>query len=243
MVSFDLSGKTAFITGSTQGIGLALAKAFASCGAKVIVHCSSDLDKAQRIANELGGIPVVADLSIPEEVSALPQKTGEVDILVLNASVQYKTAPQDVSEYEMQRQIEVNFKSTYNLICAYAKGMRERKYGRILTIGSVQQYKPHAYMPVYAATKCAVMSVVKNLAKQWSKDGITINNLAPGVIATPRNDEALSDAAYKEKVLAGIPCGYIGEPEDIVGGALLLCSDLGRYINGVDLVVDGGMSL
>ena len=238
--------KTAFVTGSSRGIGRAIALRLAKSGAAVWFHGtkeSAELDSAVAEAGE-NARKCVGDLSTVESVKQLIARLPEkIDILVLNASVQYKTAPQDVSEYEMQRQIEVNFKSTYNLICAYAKGMRERKYGRILTIGSVQQYKPHAYMPVYAATKCAVMSVVKNLAKQWSKDGITINNLAPGVIATPRNDEALSDAAYKEKVLAGIPCGYIGEPEDIVGGALLLCSDLGRYINGVDLVVDGGMSL
>ena len=121
--------------------------------------------------------------------------------------------------------------------------MKEQGWGRILTIGSVQQYKPHKDMLVYAASKCAQMSMVENLAKQLAPYGITINNLSPGVIRTPRNTVALEDKEYEKKVMEGIPCGYTGEPRDCVAGALLLCSEEGRYINGIDLVIDGGMRL
>jgi NAD(P)-dependent dehydrogenase (short-subunit alcohol dehydrogenase family) len=98
-------------------------------------------------------------------------------------------------------------------------------------------------MIVYAASKCAQMSLVENLAKQLAPFGITVNNISPGVIDTPRNTAALADEVYAKKVLEGIPCGYAGEPEDCLPGALLLCSEEGRYITGADLVIDGGMHL
>ena len=125
----------------------------------------------------------------------------------------------------------------------YYPAMKEKGWGRVITVGSVQQTKPHPDMAVYAATKCAVMSLVRNVAKQVAPYGVTVNNLSPGVIATPRNDAALSDPVYAEKVLAGIPMHFAGEPSDMAGAALLLASDAGRYITGIDLVVDGGMGL
>ena len=121
--------------------------------------------------------------------------------------------------------------------------MAQNKWGRIVTVGSVQQHRPHKDMAIYAASKCAQMSIVKNLAKQVAPYGVTVNNLPPGVIATPRNADALADEEYAKKVLAGIPMGYAGAAEDMVAAPLLLCSDEGRYITGIDLVVDGGMSL
>ena len=98
-------------------------------------------------------------------------------------------------------------------------------------------------MAVYAASKCGQMSLVDNLARQLAADGITINNLSPGVIATPRNDAALGDAEYAKKVMEGIPMRYAGTAEDCAAPILLLCSEEGRYITGTDLIVDGGMHL
>ena len=134
-------------------------------------------------------------------------------------------------------------KTTLDAMQLYAKSMKAKRWGRIVTVGSVQQYKPHKDMAVYAATKSAVMSFVRNIGKQLAPYGVTVNNLNPGVIATPRNDKALSDPEYRKKVLDGIPMGYAGEAEDMAGAALLLCSEEGRYITGIDLLVDGGMSL
>ena len=121
--------------------------------------------------------------------------------------------------------------------------MKEKGYGRIITVGSVQQSRPHPDMAIYAATKCAVMSLVHNVAKQVAPFGVTVNNLSPGVIATPRNEAALADVEYSKKVLAGIPVGRAGEASECAGAALLLASPAASYITGVDLVVDGGMSL
>jgi NAD(P)-dependent dehydrogenase (short-subunit alcohol dehydrogenase family) len=121
--------------------------------------------------------------------------------------------------------------------------MQKRGWGRFLAIGSVQERKPHVNMAVYAASKCAIKSLVENVASQVAKDGVTVNMIAPGVIATPRNDGALADKEYAARVLSNIPAGFVGAPEDISAAALLFCSDEGRYINGAELYIDGGMAV
>ena len=121
--------------------------------------------------------------------------------------------------------------------------MLERKWGRILTIGSIQEAKPHPQMLAYAASKAAQTSIVTNLARQFASEGVTVNNLAPGVIVTDRNSAALSDASYSAAVLDRIPARAFGAAEDCAGAALLLCSPASRYITGSSLYVDGGMHL
>ena len=121
--------------------------------------------------------------------------------------------------------------------------MRANKWGRIITIGSVQEVKPHPDMLVYSATKAAQTNMVKSLALQLAKDGITVNNVAPGVINTDRNKEALSDETYAQEVLDTIPVRFFGNKEDCAGIVRLLCSQEGRYITGQSIYVDGGKSL
>lgn len=233
-----------FITGSTQGIGLAMAQAFVREGHEVTVHCSSDLAKAERIRDGIGAAhAVTADLSDLAQTESLYEKTGAVDVLILNASVQYRTPWYEIGDEELDRQINVNLKSTLKLMQAYWHAMKEKGFGRIITVGSVQQSRPHPDMAIYAATKCAVMSLVRNIAKQVAPYGITVNNLSPGVIATPRNEAALSNAEYASKVLAGIPVGRAGEASECAGAALLLASPDASYITGIDIAVDGGMGL
>ncbi len=242
---FDLTGKKALVTGSSQGIGKSLAKCLAAQGATVYVHASSSLDKAKKAASEMTGDVkcVVANLAKPEEVESLYAQTGDLDILVLNASVQFRNPWDKVTPEEIETQLQVNFKASYRLIQLYEPHMKEAGFGRIVTVGSVQQYRPHKDMPIYAASKCAVMSLVTNLAKQLAPFGITVNNMSPGVIATPRNADALADPEYNAKVMQGIPMGFAGSDSDCDGAVLLLCSPEGRYITGIDLVVDGGMKL
>lgn len=241
---FDLSGKTALVTGSTQGIGFAIAKCLSEHGAKVFVHGGTSMEKCKNASDKIkNSVPVVEDLSNPDCAESLYEKTGDIDILVLNASVQIRRPWDEVSAEDMELQLQVNVKSSYALIQKYAPYMKERKWGRIVTVGSVQQYAPHVQMPIYAASKCAQMSIVENLAKQLAPYGITVNNMAPGVIDTPRNRDALSNPEYATQVYSKIPAGYAGVPEDCAAGVLLLCSDEGRYIVGADLVIDGGMHL
>ena len=232
------------VTGSTQGIGKAIAKAFADQGHEVIVHCSADIQKAERVCKEVGGrSAVVCDLSVREEVDGLYAKTGAVDCLILNASVQYKENWLEIGDETLDKQLAVNVKSTFKLIQAYYPAMKEKGFGRIVTIGSVNQYRNHPELSVYAATKCAVMSLVKIIAKQVAPFGVTVNNIAPGAIATPRNAAVLEDEVKRKAVESAIPMGRFGTPEDCVGAVLLLCSDKGGYITGTDIVIDGGMRL
>jgi NAD(P)-dependent dehydrogenase (short-subunit alcohol dehydrogenase family) len=121
--------------------------------------------------------------------------------------------------------------------------MKAKKWGRIVTIGSVNQYNNHPELSLYGMTKAALMKMVENTASGLAPYGVTINNIAPGAIATPRNEATLSDKATYEKVIAKIPAGFVGEPYDIAPAVLLMCSEEGRYITGSELIIDGGMHL
>ncbi len=241
---FDLTGKTALVTGSTQGIGFAIAKCLSKHGAKVFVHGSSGMEKCKKASEQIeNSIPVCANLLKLDDVEGLHEKTGDVDILVLNASIQYKRKWDEFTLEEYDAQMDCNVKSSYLLIKKYSKAMKENGWGRIVTIGSVNQYNQHPELALYGMSKAAQLKLIQNIAPFLAPYGVTVNNVAPGAINTPRNEEALNDKEFKKKVENSIPCGYIGEPEDISPAVLLLCSDEGRYITGTDLVIDGGMML
>ena len=242
---FRLDGKKALITGSSQGIGAAIAGAYAQAGAQVFVHASRSLEKAETIGREIraaGGkaTAVVADLLDPNCVPQLYEQTGDVDILVINASIQIRSSYDKITNAEFQSQIRVNLQSPLELIQQYSPQMKHNRWGRIITIGSLQQTKPVNTMLVYAASKCGLMSYVITLAKELAPFGITVNNISPGTILTPRNDKVLADPVYRDACLAAIPCGFFGEPKDCTGLALLLASDAGRFIVGNDICCDGG---
>lgn len=241
---FDLTGKTALVTGSTQGIGFAIAKTLSEYGAKVFVHGATSMEKCEKASSEIeNSVPVMANLSESDCAEKLYDKTGDVDILVLNASVQIRGGLESVTEENFATQFNTNVRSSMQLVAKYTPYMKENRFGRIVMIGSVNQYKQNSQLMVYAATKSAQMNFVQTMARELAQFGITVNNIAPGVILTPRNEKALSDEEYKAKIYSKIPCGYAGMAEDIAPTALLLCSDEGRYITGTDIIIDGGMHL
>lgn len=241
---FDLSGKTALVTGSTQGIGFAIAKLLSEHGARVFVCGSENMEKCRSASEKIkNATPVVANLLKEDAADRLYGQTGDVDILVLNASIQYKRDWDEFSLEEYDIQMNCNVKSSYLLIKKYAEGMKKKGWGRIVAIGSTNQYNQHPKLSLYGVSKAAQLKLVQNIAPALAPYGITVNNVAPGAINTPRNEKDLSDADFKKKVEGMIPCGYIGEAEDVSPAVLLLCSEEGRYITGSDLKIDGGMSL
>ena len=241
---FDLKGKTALVTGSTQGIGFAIAKLLAENGAKVFVHGRSNMEKCISASSKIkNSVPVVADLEEKGVQDNLYELTGGVDILVLNASVQVYGNIYDASEEDFDRQFSVNVRSSLMLMQKYLPYMKEKGWGRIITVGSVNQYNRHPKLLVYSSTKVAQMKMVETVAKEVAEFGITVNNFAQGLILTPRNENVLKDEEYKKQVMAKIPCGFCGEAEDVAPTVLLLASDEGRYITGTDIVIDGGMHL
>ena len=250
--SFRLAGRIALVTGSSRGIGAALARGLAAAGADVAIHCAGRREDAEQVARDIKALgrkvavlPAdLADGDAPRRLcEGVGAALGPLDILVLNASVQLPEPWAKVSRENVDRQVTVNWRSSFELIQLAAPSMLERGWGRILTLGSVQEIHPHPDMVVYAATKCAQASLVRSLARQFASRGVTVNNLAPGVIPTERSAARLADPAYAERVRAAIPAGCFGTPEDCVGAALLLCSEAGRYITGQSIYVDGGMSL
>lgn len=246
---FRLSGRTALVTGARREIGRAIALGLAGVGARMAIHHAGTVEEARDADAVVAEIQAaggearafaqdfIAD-DAGTDLAAAVSGWASVDILVLNASIEIPEDWQTVSRAHFDRQITVNLRSTLELLQALVPPMAARGWGRVLTIGSVQQVMPHPAMMVYAGTKAAQFNWVLNLARQFGGRGVTVNNLAPGAILTARNRVQMQTegAALAQR----IPVGRLGAPDDLVGAALLLCSDAGRYITGGNLYVDGG---
>ncbi len=240
--------KKAVVTGSSRSIGRAVALRLAKEGYFVVVHCAGNIAKAEEtkaMIEQAGGKAEVmsANLCDIEQTKKFANSVKDADVLVLNASLQYRTPWEEITTEACYEQLNCNLVSSLILMQAVAPHMKEQGWGRIITVGSVQEAKPHPDMLVYSASKAAQTLMARSLSLQLAPFGITVNNVAPGVIDTDRNADALSDPDYAAKVRASIPVGFYGVPEDCVGIISLLCSDKGRYITGQNIFVDGGKSV
>ena len=223
---FNLTGKTALVTGSTRGIGKAIGDAFEEFGATVIRHNSK-----------------VCDLADPAAVEAWLKTLPPLDIVVCNASIQERMKWYEFAMDEARKEAQVNYITTLRIFQAAYPHMKAQKWGRMIVVGSVQERRPHPDMIGYSATKGAQENLVRNIARQVAAEGITVNNLCPGVFYTDRNKEVLADPVYGKKVTDAIPMHDYAMPEDASGAALLLASDAGRDITGTTILVDGGLSM
>ncbi len=227
---FDLTGRIALVTGSTRGIGKAIGDALEEYGAKVIRHNSKVCDLSDPAAIEAFFAKLQAENSMP-------------DILVANASIQQKTPWTEFPMDEARKEIQVNFLATLRMFQLCYPKMKAQKWGRLIAVGSVNERRPHPDMCVYAATKSAQENLIRGIGRQVAPEGITVNNLCPGVFYTDRNRECLADPVYGPKVTAAIPMHDYAMPEDAAGAAVLLASDAGRYITGATILIDGGLSI
>jgi glucose 1-dehydrogenase len=241
----------ALVTGAARGIGRAIAAGLAESGVNVVLH---DRPQSPLLAGAEAEIrafgvevhTVVADLEDPAQCDRLAAEAmalaGRIDILVLNASVEVRSDWRAAPLGAIDQQFAVNLRSSLLLLQKLVPPMLERGFGRVLSIGSVQEEMPNPDLMVYAACKAAQANVIRSLARKHGSSGVTFNTLAPGAIETERNAAALADSAHRANIAAKIPAGRLGDVADCVPAALLLCSQGAGYINGATVRVDGGWS-
>ena len=246
MTTIDLSGQTAFVTGSTRGIGRAVAGMLHAAGAKVAV-VGRDAEKAATVAGELGerAMGVAADVAVSTEVdraiAAVEQGLGPVDILVNNAGITRDNLLLRMSEAEWEDVLRANLSGAFHTTKAVLKGMMKRKRGRIINVASVVGITGNKGQANYAASKAGLIGFTKSVAKEYGSRGILVNAVAPGFIDTDMTSALPPEV--RTAMLGGITLGRFGRPEDVAGAVLFLASDLAGYITGQVLVVDGGLAV
>jgi 3-oxoacyl-[acyl-carrier protein] reductase len=243
-MTIDLTGKTAFVTGSTRGIGLAIARAFYGAGAKVAI-VGRDAGRAQPVAVELGerATGVACDVAVAEQVeaalAAAESALGPIDVLVNNAGLTRDNILLRLTDADWDAVLDANLKGAFHTTRAVIKGMMKRRSGRIINVTSIVGLVGNKGQANYAASKAGLIGFTKSVAKEYAGRGILANCIAPGYIETDMTS-GLPDAA-KATLLQDIALGRLGRPEDVAGAALFLASDLAAYMTGQVLVVDGGM--
>jgi NAD(P)-dependent dehydrogenase (short-subunit alcohol dehydrogenase family) len=246
MFSVDLSGQVALVTGAGRGIGAAIARALSESGAAVAVN---DIDggSAQRTAEALGerARSYPADVSDPdtvrELVAAVVADFGRIDILVNNAGIEYKTGVLDTPVDEWQRTLDVNLSAAFYTSQAAGRAMRDQGGGVIVNIASIAGHNiPLPNRASYVASKAGLIGFTRECAREFAAYGIRVNAVCPGVIETEMTAESRSSSEQMARWLADIPQGRLGQPDDVAGLVLFLCSDAAGYLTGQAINVDGG---
>ena len=244
MTSIDLSGRTAFVTGSTRGIGLSVARALHGAGAQVAI-VGRDLARAHAVAQEFGdraaGVACdVADAAqVEAAIAAAEAALGPIDILVNNAGLTRDNILLRLSEDDWDVVLDANLKGAFLTTRAVIKGMMKRRAGRIINITSIVGLTGNKGQANYAASKAGLIGFTKSVAKEYASRGVLANCIAPGFIETDMTAALPSEA--RTALLEQIALGRLGRPEEVAAAVLFLASDLAAYITGQVLVVDGGM--
>jgi len=244
---FSLAGKRALITGSSRGIGFAIAAALAGAGADVVLN-SRDPETLGKAAADLAdsgarargvAFDVTSSESVGDAIEFIETEIGPIDILVNNAGMQFRAPLEDFPEDKFERLMSTNVTSVFLVGQAAAKRMIPRARGKIINICSLMSSVARPSIAPYAASKAAVANLTRAMATEWARHGINVNGIAPGYFRTELNEALVKDAEFSAWVAKRTPMGRWGEVAELGGAAIFLCSDAASFVNGHILYVDG----
>ena len=246
---FNLKGKKTLITGSSQGIGYALAKGLDAAGAEIILN-GRNKDKLDQAAKSLTPKHNLYQLSFDvtdqndtnKAINKFENEIGPIEILINNAGMQYRTPLEDFPVDMFEQLLRTNISSVFNVSQAVARHMIKRSSGKIINIASVQTSLARPGIAPYTATKGAVGNLTKGMATDWAKYGLQCNAIAPGYFDTPLNAALVSDKDFTAWLEKRTPAGRWGEVEELVGASIFLSSNASNFVNGHTLYVDGGIT-
>nr|WP_314259100.1 SDR family oxidoreductase [uncultured Devosia sp.] len=247
---FDLTGKRALVTGSSRGLGLAMATALAQAGAAVVLNArdsvalgaaAQDLAATGATVNAVA-FDVTSRESINEAVTYIEDEIGPIDILVNNAGMQFRSSLEAFPPEKFDQVLATNLTSVFNVSQPVARYMIARGHGKIINICSLLAELSRPSVAPYAATKGAVANLTRGMAVDWAKHGLNINGIAPGYFATELNDALLKDDKFNSWIETRTPMGRWGQPEELGGTAVFLASEASRFVNGHILYVDGAFT-
>jgi 3-oxoacyl-[acyl-carrier protein] reductase len=252
MTTIDLKGQAALVTGGSRGLGRAAAELLAAAGADVAISYAGNREVAEEVASRCGAHSVrafafKAEMANPGEVSSLVRRTlrqfGRLDILVCNAGIWKEAAIEAMTEEQLAEMLDVNVRGVFRCCREAVLAMKKQGSGRIVLVSSTAGQRGEARHSHYAASKGAVISLTKSLAPELAPDGILVNCIAPGWFDTDMTTPTMADQKLRQQVLATIPLGRIGRPDEFAGAVLFLASHLSTFVTGEILNVNGGAVL
>lgn len=247
---FSLAGRRALITGSSQGIGLAIAEGLARAGANIILN-GRDVEKlasaeaglrAKALHVSVAAFDVTDERAATAGIAEIESEQGPIDVLVNNAGMQYRTTLEDYPLEKWRELMRVNVESAFIVGKAVAKGMIARRRGKIINIGSVQSELGRPTIAPYTATKGAIKMLTKGMCADWAKHGIQVNAIGPGYFKTPLNQALVDNPEFSSWLEKRTPAGRWGTTDELIGAAVFLASDASSFVNGHILYVDGGIT-
>lgn len=244
---FDLSGKTAIITGCNTGLGQGMALGLASAGCNIVGVNRRSPDETQQRVEALGVqfLSIQAELGSTAPIADIMQQTeqrfGNADILINNAGTIRRANALEFTEKDWDEVLDVNLKSLFFLSQSFARScIKQQRRGKIINIASMLSFQGGIRVPSYTASKSGVLGLTRLMANEWATQGINVNAIAPGYMETNNTQALRNDPERSQEILGRIPAGHWGTPDDLAGAAIFLASDASNYVQGHTLAVDGG---